>query len=152
MNELIRLRERGGTVVVINPVIEGGLLKFGSPAFPIRSLLLSSEIASLYLQPISWILIPPSSLDFPKAWLESGAIAWDFAKSHSDGWEALQEQLMSTSWASITRCCGLSREGVEHTAARLANCRAVVFAWAMGSHASLGMEPQMFRRSPTQLF
>jgi len=138
MNELIRLRERGGTVVVINPVIEGGLLKFGSPAFPIRSLLLSSEIASLYLQPI-----PGSDtavfLGLQKAWLESGAIAWDFVKSHSDGWEALQEQLISTSWESITQCCGLSREELEHTAARLANCRAVVFAWAMGiTHHSNG--------------
>ena len=138
MNELIRLRERGGTVVVINPVVEGGLLKFGSPAFPIRSLLLSSEIASVYLQPI-----PGSDtavfLGFQKAWLESGAIAWDFVKSNSDGWEALQEQLMSTSWESITQCCGLSREELEYTAARLATCRAVVFAWAMGiTHHSNG--------------
>ena len=39
MNELIRLRERGGTVIVINPVLELGLQRFGSPAFPIRSLL-----------------------------------------------------------------------------------------------------------------
>ena len=138
MNELIRLRERGGTVVVINPVVEGGLLKFGSPAFPIRSLLLSSEIASLYLQPI-----PGSDtavfLGFQKAWLESGAIAWDFVKSHSDGWGALQDQLMVTSWESITQCCGLSREELECTAARLASCRAVVFAWAMGiTHHSNG--------------
>ena len=138
MNELIRLRERGGTVVVINPVIEGGLLKFGSPAFPIRSLLLSSEIASLYLQPI-----PGSDtavfLGLQKAWLETGAIAWEFVKSHSDGWEALQEQLIGTSWESITQCCGLSREELKYTAARLANCHAVVFAWAMGiTHHSNG--------------
>ena len=131
MNELIRLRDRGGTVVVINPVVEGGLLKFGSPAFPIRSLLLGSEIASLFLQPI-----PGSDtavfLGFQKAWLESGAIAWEFVKAHSVGWEALRQQLQATSWHSITQCCGLSREELEYTAARLADCRAVVFAWAMG--------------------
>ena len=39
MNELIRLRQRGGTVIVINPVLEVGLQRFGSPAFPIRSML-----------------------------------------------------------------------------------------------------------------
>ncbi len=138
MNELIRLRDRGGTVVVINPVVEGGLLKFGSPAFPIKSLLLGSDIASLFLQPI-----PGSDtavfLGFQKAWLESGAIAREFVKAHSDGWEALREQLMATSWESITQCCGLSREELEHTASRLASCRAVVFAWAMGiTHHSNG--------------
>ena len=138
MNELIRLRDRGGLVVVINPVMEGGLLKFGSPAFPIRSLLLSSEIASLFLQPI-----PGSDtavfLGFQKAWMESGAIATDFIKSHSDGWEELKAQLVSTSWQEITECCGLSKQELEYTAARLANCRAVVFAWAMGiTHHSNG--------------
>ena len=48
MNELIRLRERGCTVVVINPVLEGGLLKFGP--LPSRS------------DPCSWaVRSPPAS-------------------------------------------------------------------------------------------
>ncbi len=132
MNELIRLRERGGTVIVINPVLEAGLLKFGSPAFPIRSMLGGgSEIASLFLQPI-----PGSDtavfLGLQKALLERDAIALDFVKAHADGWQALIEQIETTSWEAITGCCGLSREELEHTAARLAACKAVVFAWAMG--------------------
>jgi molybdopterin-dependent oxidoreductase alpha subunit len=132
MNELIRLRQRGGTVIVINPVLESGLRRFGSPAFPIRSMLGGgSEIASLFLQPI-----PGSDtavlLGIQKALLESGGIAWEFVKAHSDGWQELIAQIESTGWEAITACCGLSREELEHTAARLAVCRAVVFAWAMG--------------------
>ncbi|MFM7086052.1 MAG: FdhF/YdeP family oxidoreductase [Cyanobium sp.] len=140
MNELIRLRQRGGTVIVINPVLEVGLLKFGSPAFPIRSMLRGSEIASLFLQPI-----PGSDaavfLGLQKALLESGAIAWDVLKAHSDGWPALIHQIETTSWEEICRCCGLSREELEHTAASLGACRAVVFAWAMGiTHHSNGTD------------
>jgi len=132
MNELIRLRERGGTVIVINPVLEAGLLKFGSPAFPIRSMLGGgSAIASLFLQPV-----PGSDaavfLGLQKALQERGAIDWAFVKAHSDGWQALIAQIETTPWEAITACCGLSREELEHTAARLAACRAVVFAWAMG--------------------
>jgi molybdopterin-dependent oxidoreductase alpha subunit len=132
MNELIRLRERGGTVIVINPVLEAGLLKFGSPAFPIRSMLGGgSEIASLFLQPI-----PGSDtavfLGLQKALLELGAIDLGFVKAHADGWQQLIAQIEATGWEAITACCGLSREELEHTAARLAACRAVVFAWAMG--------------------
>jgi molybdopterin-dependent oxidoreductase alpha subunit len=132
MNELIRLRERGGTVIVINPVLEAGLLKFGSPAFPVRSMLGGgSEIASLFLQPI-----PGSDvavlLGLQKGLLERGAIAWEFVKAHAEGWQDLIAQIERTSWEAITSCCGLSREELEHTAARLAACRAVVFAWAMG--------------------
>ena len=132
MNELIRLRERGGFVLVINPVLEAGLRRFGSPAFPIRSMLSGgSEIASVYLQPI-----PGSDaavfLGLQKALLESGRVAWEFVKAHSDGWEALIAQVEGSDWGAITACCGLSREELEQAAARLADCRAVVFAWAMG--------------------
>ena len=131
MNELIRLRDRGGTVIVINPILEVGLLKFGSPAFPIRSLLQGSEVASVVLQPI-----PGSDtavfLGIQKALLESDAIPWEFVKAHSDGWQALVHQLEQTDWPAITRTCGLSREELELTARRIAASRAVVFAWAMG--------------------
>jgi len=83
MNELIRLRERGGRVIVINPLLEVGLLRFGSPAFPLRSMLRGSEIASLFLQPI-----PGSDaavfLGLQKALLERGGIAWELVKDHSE--------------------------------------------------------------------
>ena len=131
MNELIRLRQRGGTVIVINPILEVGLLKFGSPAFPIRSLLQGSDIASIFLQPI-----PGSDtavlLGIQKALLEQGAIAWDLVKAHSEGWEPLIDQLESTSWEAITACCGLSREELTLAAERIAAAKATVFAWAMG--------------------
>ena len=50
MNELIKLRDRGGKVIVVNPVMEVGLVKFASPAFPIKSLFTGSDISSVYLQ------------------------------------------------------------------------------------------------------
>ena len=131
MNELIRLRERGGRVIVINPVLEVGLLRFGSPAFPIRSMLRGSEIASLFLQPI-----PGSDaavfVGLQKALLERGGIAWDLVKQHSEGWEPLIAQIETTGWDAITDCCGLSREELEAAAGVIHDSRAVVFAWAMG--------------------
>ncbi len=140
MNELIKLRQRGGTVIVINPVIEVGLLKFGSPAFPIRSMLAGSEIASLFLQPV-----PGSDtavfLGLQKALLEAGAVKRDFLTAHAEGWEALLAQLESTSWEAITASCGLSRQELEHAAAVIAAARGVVFAWAMGiTHHANGID------------
>ena len=135
-----RLRERGGTVIVINPVLEVGLQRFGSPAFPIRSLLRGSEIASVYLQPI-----PGSDaavfLGIQKALLDQGGIAWDLVQEHSEGWQALIAQLQATSWETICACCGLSREQLERAAACLRASRAAVFAWAMGiTHHANGVD------------
>ena len=140
MNELIRLRDRGGSVIVINPVLEVGLLKFGSPAFPIRSMLQGSEIASLFLQPI-----PGSDvavfLGLQKGLLAAGAIARDFLAAHTEGWQAVLAQIEATSWDGITATCGLSREELEHAAAVIARARGVVFAWAMGiTHHANGVD------------
>jgi molybdopterin-dependent oxidoreductase alpha subunit len=140
MNELIRLRQRGGTVIVINPVLEVGLQRFGSPAFPIRSMLRGSEIASLFLQP------RPGSdtavfLGIQKALLEADRLPLDFVRAHAEGWEPLLAQLRDLSWEAICACCGLSREELELTAERIAAAPAVVFAWAMGiTHHSNGCD------------
>ncbi|WP_216906413.1 FdhF/YdeP family oxidoreductase [Synechococcus sp. CCY 0621] len=140
MNELIKLRRRGGTVIVINPVIEVGLLKFGSPAFPVSSLQGGAEIASLFLQPV-----PGSDtavfLGLQKALLEAGAVKRDFLAAHAEGWQALLEQLEHTSWEAITGRCDLSRQELEHAAAVIAAARGVVFAWAMGiTHHANGID------------
>ncbi|MFN7900554.1 MAG: molybdopterin-dependent oxidoreductase, partial [Synechococcaceae cyanobacterium] len=138
MNELIRLRQRGGTVIVINPVREGGLVRFGSPAFPIRSLLNGSDIASVFLQPI-----PGSDtavfLGIQKALLAQDAIDWGFVRAHADGWRELIAQIDATSWEAISGCCGLQRAEIEQAAQHIASSKVVVFAWAMGiTHHSNG--------------
>src|ERR1700685_778654 len=50
MRSLMQIRRRGGTIVVVNPVREVGLMNFRVPS-DVRSLLFGSEIASQYVQP-----------------------------------------------------------------------------------------------------
>ncbi|MBE9100380.1 FdhF/YdeP family oxidoreductase [filamentous cyanobacterium LEGE 07170] len=131
MNELIKLRDRGGTVIVINPMREVGLLKFGSPAFPLSSLMQGSEISSLFLQPI-----PGSDLalfmGIQKALLENDWVTFDFLKAHTDNWQAVIDQVTQTAWETITTTCGVSQEEIETAAQMIQRCQGVVFAWAMG--------------------
>ncbi|NJO41277.1 MAG: FdhF/YdeP family oxidoreductase [Cyanobacteria bacterium RU_5_0] len=131
MNELIKLRDRGGTVIVINPIMEIGLVKFGSPAFPVKSLIPGSEIASLYLQPI-----PGSDValftGIQKALIEQGRVAQNFLQSYTEGWEAVLEQARSTSWEMITAICGVSQADIETAATLIGTSKGVVFGWAMG--------------------
>ena len=82
MNELIELRDRGGKVIAINPVKEVGLVKFGSPAHPLR-LVQGEEIASLFLQPI-----PGSDLalfvGIQKVLLERGWVRYDYLQAYTE--------------------------------------------------------------------
>lgn len=131
MNELIKLRDRGGRVIVINPVMEIGLVKFGSPAFPIKSLIPGSDIASLYLQPI-----PGSDValfvGIQKALMEQGYVDRAFLEAHTEGWQAVLEQARSLDWNTLTTTCGVSQSEIETAAQIVGTSKGVVFGWAMG--------------------
>ncbi len=132
MNELIELRDRGGKIIVINPAIEVGLVKFGSPAFPLKSLLTGSEIASLYLQPI-----PGSDValfvGIQKALIERNLVNYDYLRTHTDNWESIVDRAGNTDWDSITATCGISQVEIIAAAEMIGSVDKVVFAWAMGA-------------------
>ncbi|MBD1878470.1 FdhF/YdeP family oxidoreductase [Coleofasciculus sp. FACHB-T130] len=132
MNELIELRDRGGKVIVVNPVVEVGLVKFASPAFPLKSLFTGSEISSLYLQPI-----PGSDvalfIGIQKALIERNLIQTDYLCAHAEGWEAVVDYAGSISWDAIAQTCGVSLAEIEVAAEIIASSKGVVFAWAMGA-------------------
>jgi len=132
MNELIQIRDRGGKIIIINPQIEVGLVKFSSPAFPIKSLLRGgSDISTLYLQPIPGS-DPALFVGLQKSLIEQNLVRWDYLESHTENWQSVIDYARQIPWETITKTCGLSREEIEATAALFGNLERVVFAWAMG--------------------
>jgi molybdopterin-dependent oxidoreductase alpha subunit len=131
MNELIKLRDRGGKVIIINPVMEIGLVKFGSPAFPIKSLIPGSDIASLYLQPI-----PGSDtalfIGIQKSLIEQEFLKESYLQAHTENWQTVVEQAQSTHWDEITETCGVSQAEIIAAATIIGTAQGVVFGWAMG--------------------
>ena len=130
MNELIKLRDRGGKVIVINPMMEIGLVKFGSPAFPGR-LATGVEIANLYLQPI-----PGSDvalfMGIQKSLIEQGFAQLEFLRAYTEDWEAVVETARSTPWETLTATCGVSKSEIAAAATTIGSAKGVVFGWAMG--------------------
>ncbi len=131
MNELIKLRDRGGKVIVINPMMETGLVKFGSPAFPVKSLLPGSDISSLYLQPI-----PGSDValfvGIQKSLIAQGLVKTGFLQAYTEEWEAVVAAAENTSWETITSTCGISQAEIAAAASIIGHAKGVVFGWAMG--------------------
>ncbi|MEG4284123.1 FdhF/YdeP family oxidoreductase [Microcoleus sp. A006_D1] len=131
MNELIKIRDKGGKIIVINPVMEIGLVKFGSPAFPVKSLIPGSDISSLYLQPI-----PGSDtalfVGIQKSVIEQGLLDETYLQAHTEGWEAVVQHARETDWETITKTCGVSQAEIEAAAKIIGSSKRVVFGWAMG--------------------
>ena len=131
MNELIKLRDRGSKIIIINPVMEIGLVKFGSPSFPLTSLLTGSEISSLYLQPI-----PGSDValftGIQKALIEKNLVHLSYLQQFTENWEAVLDHARSTPWQTILETCGVSKAEIEAAADIIGASSKTVFAWAMG--------------------
>ncbi|MEM7595979.1 MAG: FdhF/YdeP family oxidoreductase, partial [Cyanobacteria bacterium P01_A01_bin.83] len=130
MNELIKLRDKGGKIIVINPVKERGLVKFASPAF-LTSLFTGSDIASIYLQPH-----PGSDValftGIQKSLIEHDQIDREFLQAYTENWSEVIELATATSWSEIVNTCGVSQPEIEAAAQIIASSPKVVFAWAMG--------------------
>jgi molybdopterin-dependent oxidoreductase alpha subunit len=130
MRNLMHVRRRGGHVVVVNPVVEPGLVNFSVPS-DVRSLFFGSEIASHYVQPhIGGDLALLTGI--AKRVEELGAADEAFLTAHCHGWEQLKERLHATSWEEITSRSGVDREQINEIAAVYVAAKNVVFSWTMG--------------------
>ena len=139
MSSLMRLRRRGGHVIVINPVKEPGLVNFRVPS-DVRSMVFGTEIASLYLQPTIGGDIALMS-GIAKGLVERNAIEGSFIEAATEGYEALRAQVSALTWAEIEAAASVSRKAIEHAADLYARASSAVFGWTMGiTHHEHGVE------------
>jgi molybdopterin-dependent oxidoreductase alpha subunit len=127
---LADIRKRGGDVIVINPVVETGLVKFAVPS-RVGSLLFGSSVASEYVQPhiggdIALLTGIAKVVD------ARGTVNQTFIDNHTENWTAFRDHIRSVPWSTIHASSGVSRDVIERLANRYARADNVVFSWAMG--------------------
>ncbi|NOY43595.1 MAG: FdhF/YdeP family oxidoreductase [Planctomycetes bacterium] len=139
MRTLMEVRRRGGEVIVINPIVETGLVNFSVPS-DIRSLLFGTKIASLYVQPhIGGDLALLTGI--AKQLIEIDAHDNNFLNASCNGWPNLQQQIDETTWEEIIAKSGVSREQINEIAKRYAASNNAVFSWTMGiTHHAQGVQ------------
>ncbi|MDP4013529.1 MAG: FdhF/YdeP family oxidoreductase [Candidatus Nanopelagicales bacterium] len=130
MNTLKRVRRREGHVVVINPIVESGLVRFRVPSDP-ASLLTGTRIASEYVQPnIGGDLALLTGI--AKRVVEIGGHDQEFLAAHCDGWPELMSHLADQDWPTLEAASGVTRARMDTIAGRYADAKNVVFCWTMG--------------------
>ncbi len=130
MRSLVEVRRRGGRVVVVNPLVEPGLVMFRVPSDP-ASLLGGSRIADLYVRPHAggdpYLLAAVMAL-----LLERGAVDRGYLAAYTRGWEEVEADLARQDVDALCRAAGVSRTRAERFAGLLGESRATVIAWTMG--------------------
>ncbi|MFM2096622.1 MAG: Formate dehydrogenase [Planctomycetota bacterium] len=130
MTNLMQVRNRGGKVVVINPVREVGLVEFRVPS-NIRSLLFGTKIASTYVQPhIGGDLALLTGI--AKAVEERQGHDADFLEQHCHGSEQWLAHLRSLDWTEIETKSGVSRAEIASIAEIYCQAKSAIFCWTMG--------------------
>lgn len=139
MTTLMHVKNKKGKVIVINPAIEVGLVKFKVPSNPF-SLLFGTRIADLYVQPhIGGDLAVLTGI--AKAVQELGAEDSPFLQQFCDGADEWLEHLSATSWEEITAKSGVSENEIREMASTYAQAKNVVFCWTMGiTHHEHGVQ------------
>lgn len=139
MSTLKNMRRRGGHVVVINPIVETGLVNFSVPSDPL-SLMFGCKIASLYVQPhIGGDLALLTGV--AKRIVEMKAHDEEYLQKYCDHWSVLKANLASVDWNDIYRKSGVDADAIQAIATRYAAAENVVFTWTMGiTHHTYGVE------------
>jgi len=139
MSTLKHVRRRGGKVIVINPVVEPGMVNFSVPSDPI-SLVFGTKIASLYVQPhIGGDLALLTAIS--KRIVERGNHDEQFLNKHTASWPELKAHLESLSVDDLCESAGVDRDTVEQIVDMYAASKNTVFSWTMGiTHHAHGVE------------
>lgn len=139
ITQLVELRRRGGTVIVVNPLKELGLVRFKVPSLPL-SLLFGSQISDHYLQPkIGGDIALLKAL--LKGVLEAGGLDQAFVEGHTSGFDAVRADLDAAAWEPLLAECGLTRAQLEPVIAALLKAKSGIALWAMGlTHHAHGVD------------
>jgi len=130
ITQLVSMRQRGGRVLIVNPLKELGLVRFRVPSMW-RSMLFGSDVSDLYLQPHvgSDVALFKALL---KGVIEAGGVDRQFVDAHTTGWEAVEADIEATPWDALVEGCGVPRAQIDEAVRMLLRAKRGVFLWAMG--------------------
>jgi molybdopterin-dependent oxidoreductase alpha subunit len=139
ITQLVRIRARGGAVVVVNPLRETGLERFNIPSLP-GSLLFGSTVSDHYVMPrIGGDIALLKGL--LKVVIAEGAVDRDFVERHTSGFQELARSLDLESLDDLAANAGVDRATIETIGRLYARSRNAVLMWAMGiTHHEHGVD------------
>lgn len=139
MTQLANLKERGGHVIVVNPIRESPLETFHVPS-QVKSLFFGTKIASLYVQPLAGGDVA-FLVGMLKALIEKNLVNDQFVREHAENAEEAFEYARSMSWQTLVEASGVEQATIEQCALMLSKSKGTIFAWAMGlTHHESGVD------------
>jgi formate dehydrogenase major subunit len=142
MTELVNASKRGAPIVVLNPLRERALERFANPKSPVEMATFSAtRIASEYAQvaiggDVAALKgIMKLVFEAHEAALAAGAapvLDQKFIAEHTQGIEALAQDIKNTGWEDILHVSGLERAQIDRIAHIYIQAKNVIICYGMG--------------------
>ncbi|MDQ4214338.1 FdhF/YdeP family oxidoreductase [Microbacterium sp. ASV81] len=136
LSALEKAKQRGATIIAVNPLPEAGLMRFENPQTVRGVLLGGTKLADQFVQ----IRLGGDQALFQaigKHLLESeerdgGVLDHDFIAAHTAGFEAYRAGLAETPWSELEIATGIPEVKLRHVAETVRRSGATIVCWAMG--------------------
>ena len=142
LSSLREVSKRGAKIIAINPLRERGLERFAYPQDVVEMLTLeSTPLAGHYykvriggdtalIKGVMKILIERHQNAQEAG--QSPILDMNFILTHTSGYEALKNDVLTTSWQDILRVSGISRESIEEIADLYCEAKNTIICYGMG--------------------
>ena len=137
LTELQKAARNKCKIVSINPLLESGMIRFKNPQEPLNLLGLGTPIACLHL-PVRINGDIALLKGIMKEMIEQDDRAGgklldhDFIEHHTEGFEALLQDIRRESWEKIVERSGIGRDQIRQAAGIALASERMICCWAMG--------------------
>ncbi len=136
LSALEKAKQRGATIIAVNPLPEAGLLHFNNPQTPRGVILGGTPLADDFVQ----IRLGGDQALFQaigKHLIEAhgdhgGVLDIDFIEAHTSGYDAYAAGVAGASWADLETATGLTEQRMRAIAEQVRASGKTIVCWAMG--------------------
>ncbi|MBU4465776.1 MAG: FdhF/YdeP family oxidoreductase [Actinobacteria bacterium] len=136
LSALEKAKERGATIIAVNPLPEAGLMRFENPQTAKGVLLGGTKLADQFVQirlggdQALFQAIGKHLLEVEAA--EGGVLDHAFIDEHTSGFDAYRQEMTDASWADFVAATGIPEDTLRHVAETVRTSKATIVCWAMG--------------------
>ncbi|MCR2783836.1 MULTISPECIES: FdhF/YdeP family oxidoreductase [unclassified Microbacterium] len=136
LSALEKAKQRGATIIAVNPLREAGLVRFENPQTPRGIAFGGTTLADLFLQ----IRLGGDQALFQaigKHLLEAedrdgGVLDHDFIAAHTSGLDAYRRELADARWPDLEEATGLTEQTLRTVGEAVRTSKSTIVCWAMG--------------------
>ena len=136
LSALEKAKQRGATIIAVNPLPEAGLMRFENPQTVRGVAFGGTKLADQFLQirlggdQALFQAIGKHLLEAEAA--DGGVLDHEFLAAHTSGFEAYRQAMADASWRDLVTATGLPEKVLRRVAETVRTSKATIVCWAMG--------------------